>query len=288
MIGKIIKGISGFYYVESEQTIYECKARGVFRNRNEKPLVGDFVEFKIVSEDDKKGNIERILDRKSLLKRPEVSNVDQALIVFSSIDPFPDIHLLNRFLVSMEYAKVKPYICINKDDLKKEENIPKIFKSTPYKVLILSVKENRGLSDLKELLNGKTTALSGPSGVGKSSIINKISGKELMEVGDISRKIKRGKNTTRHTFLITLWENTYILDTPGFLNLDVPDIEKEDLQYLFPEFNEFIGQCRFRGCLHKKEPNCAIKEAAFEGKIAEERYDDYVVFLDEILGRKKF
>lgn len=288
MIGKLIKAISGFYYVEHKKEVYECKARGIFRNKKDKPIVGDLVDFIVINDIDKEGSIEKILDRKSILKRPEVSNIDQAIIFFSSIDPKPDIHLLNKFLVSMEYYKVSPIICINKDDLKKEENIPNIFKSTPYKVLTLSVKENRMIDELKKLLDKKTTVLSGPSGVGKSSLINRLSSRDIMEVGDISKKIRRGKNTTRHIELITLWEDTYILDTPGFLNLDIPEIPKESLSDLFVEFIPYHNLCKFRGCLHKMEPHCAVKEALNNNIIKKERYDDYLKFLDEIIDRKKY
>ena len=228
MQGKIIKGIAGFYYVECDGNIYECKARGVFRNRSEKPLVGDFVEFIILEGQEGKGNIEKILPRTSKLIRPEVANVDQALIVFAAIDPAPDMHLLNRFLVNMEMMDIKSIICINKNDLKKEERIPEIYTKAGYKVICTSVKENEGIEEIREILSNRTTTVAGPSGVGKSSLINTVAGKKVMETGEISQKIKRGKNTTRHSELITIGKNSYILDTPGFASVDVPDMEKED------------------------------------------------------------
>lgn len=288
MQGKIVKGIAGFYYVECDGNIYECKARGVFRNRSEKPLVGDFVEFKILEGQDMKGNIEAILPRHSKLRRPEVANVDQALIVFAAIDPAPDIHLLNRFLVSMESEDVESIICINKNDLYEETEIPRIFSAAGYKVLRTSVKEGRGIEEVREILSGKTTAIAGPSGVGKSSLINTVAGKQVMETGEISQKIKRGKNTTRHSELITIGPHSYILDTPGFASVDIPDIEKESLGWCFPEFVEHIPNCKFSGCSHRSEPQCAVKAALEEGKISKERYDDYVYFFNEINDRRKW
>ncbi|MCR4781594.1 MAG: ribosome small subunit-dependent GTPase A [Lachnospiraceae bacterium] len=288
MQGKIIKGIAGFYYVECDGNIYECKARGVFRNRSEKPLVGDFVEFIILEGQEGKGNIEKILPRTSKLIRPEVANVDQALIVFAAIDPAPDMHLLNRFLVNMEMMDIKSIICINKNDLKKEERIPEIYTKAGYKVICTSVKENEGIEEIREILSNKTTTVAGPSGVGKSSLINTVAGKKVMETGEISQKIKRGKNTTRHSELITIGKNSYILDTPGFASVDVPDMEKEDLGWCFPEFVEYIPSCKFSGCSHRSEPKCAVKEALEEGKICKERYDDYVTFFNEINDRRKW
>jgi ribosome biogenesis GTPase len=288
MQGKIVKGIAGFYYVECDGNIYECKARGVFRNRSEKPLVGDFVEFVKLEGQEGKGNVEAILPRHSKLIRPEVANVDQALIVFASVDPAPDIHLLNRFLVSMESEDIPSIIVLNKDDLKHEDEIKRIFQSAGYRVIQTSVKENRGIEEVKEILTGKTTAIAGPSGVGKSSLINTVAGKHVMETGEISQKIKRGKNTTRHSELITIGRNSYILDTPGFASVDIPEIEKESLGWCFPEFVEHIPKCKFSGCSHRSEPKCGVKEALENGLITKERYDDYVYFYNEINDRRKW
>lgn len=288
MQGKIVKGIAGFYYVECDGEVYECKARGIFRNRSEKPLVGDFVEFVKLEGQEGKGNVEAILPRHSKLIRPEVANVDQALVVFASIDPAPDIHLLNRFLISMESEDIPSIIVLNKDDLKHEEEIPRIFQSAGYKVIQTSVKENRGIEEVREILTGKTTAIAGPSGVGKSSLINTVAGRHVMETGEISQKIKRGKNTTRHSELITIGRNSYILDTPGFASVDVPEIEKESLGWCFPEFVDYIPNCKFSGCSHRSEPNCGVKAALEEGLITKERYDDYVYFYNEIADRRKW
>lgn len=288
MQGKIVKGIAGFYYVECDGEVYECKARGIFRNRSEKPLVGDFVEFVKLEGQEGKGNVEAILPRHSKLIRPEVANVDQALVVFASIDPAPDIHLLNRFLISMESEDIPSIIVLNKDDLKHEEEIPRIFQSAGYKVIQTSVKENRGIEEVREILTGKTTAIAGPSGVGKSSLINTVAGRHVMETGEISQKIKRGKNTTRHSELITIGRNSYILDTPGFASVDVPEIEKESLGWCFPEFVDHIQNCKFSGCSHRSEPSCGVKAALEEGLITKERYDDYVYFYNEIADRRKW
>jgi ribosome biogenesis GTPase len=288
MQGRIIKGIAGFYYVESEGTIYECKARGIFRNRSEKPLVGDLVDFEVLGNQVGKGNITKLLPRTSTLGRPEVANVDQALVVFASTEPAPDMHLLNRFLVSMEVAGIPAVICMNKEDLLHNDIFREIYEGCGYRFLVTSVRENVGIDAVRDTLKGHVTTLAGPSGVGKSSLINRLLGEDVMETGDISEKIKRGKNTTRHSELLSLGEDTFILDTPGFGACNIPEMEKEDLELYFPEIKKYFGKCRFTGCSHINEPDCAVKEALTAGEIHKSRYDDYVAFYQEIKNRKKW
>ena len=233
MTGKIIKGISGFYYVYVEGAgLYECKAKGAFRKQKIKPLVGDEVDIAVLDEENKLGNVEDILPRKNELIRPAVSNIDMALVIFASAKPDPNFNLLDRFLCMMEYQKVPVTICFNKKDLiteEKQDELRRIYEPAGYKVLFSSTKTGEGIDDIKHILEGKTTTVAGPSGVGKSSIINCLQDGIQMETGHISRKIERGKHTTRHSEIIPIVDGTYIMDTPGFSSMDVPGFEKEDL-----------------------------------------------------------
>lgn len=292
MQGKIVKGISGFYYVHvAESGIYECKAKGIFRNQNIKPLVGDDVEIVIIDEKEKKGNIEKILQRKNELIRPAVANIDLALIIFAAAKPQPNFNLLDRFLVMMEYQKVPVTICFNKRDLVTDEEVEKmagVYKNCGYEVIYTSAAEKQGIEELRALLEGKTTAVAGPSGVGKSSLVNSLQQGIRMETGSISKKIERGKHTTRHSEIIPIAGNTYIMDTPGFSTLYIPGFEKEDLQQFYPEFAEYEPFCRFKGCSHISEPDCGIKEALSQGKVSSLRYENYKLLYDELKNVKKY
>ena len=287
MKGKIVKGISGFYYVHVAETgIYECKAKGIFRNQKIKPLVGDDVEIVVLDEEKKIGNVEKILPRTRELIRPAVANIDMALV-----KPDPNFNLLDRFLCMMEYQKVPVTICFNKCDLVTEEQrevLRKIYKLAGYELLFTSAKTQENVEKLKSVLQGKMTAVAGPSGVGKSSLINDLQDAVQMQTGGISDKIERGKHTTRHSQIIPIAENTYIMDTPGFSSMDLPGFSKEDLWTCYPEFVRFEPGCRFIGCSHIGEPDCGVKTALAEGKISQVRYDNYVQLYQEMKNMRKY
>ena len=292
MQGKIIKGIAGFYYIEThDEKIYECKAKGVFRKDNLKPLVGDNVEIDIIDEENKKGNITDILPRKNQLLRPPVANVDQAVILFAIVKPNPNYNLLDRFLIMMRQQNLPVIICFNKQDIATEEEQKELYdayEKCGYTVLFISVKEEKGLDELKELLRGKTTTLAGPSGVGKSSLLNRLVPDALMQTGELSRKIDRGKNTTRHSELFYVSElsegdeETYLFDTPGFTSLNVNNVTTDNIMQFYPEFEEFEPECRFGGCSHIAEPDCGVKNALEEGKISAVRYANYKMIYEEL------
>ena len=292
MTGRIVKGISGFYYVHVvESGIYECKAKGIFRQQKMKPLVGDDVEIDIISEEKKTGNVAAILPRKNALIRPAVANVDQALLIFAAASPNPNFNLLDRFLVMMGRQDVPVILCFNKCDLITEEQqqeIASIYEASGCKILFVSAKKELGLKELQKILEGKTTTVAGPSGVGKSSLINLLAPEACMETGEISKKIERGRHTTRHAELIQLKGDGYIMDTPGFSSLYLPEMEKEELQDCYPEFAAFEPYCRFHGCSHISEPDCGVKEALSEGKIHPVRYENYCQLYGELKDRKKY
>ena len=292
MKGKIVKGISGFYYVHVAETgIYECKAKGIFRNQKIKPLVGDDVEIVVLDEEKRIGNVEKILPRTRELIRPAVANIDMALVIFAAAKPDPNFNLLDRFLCMMEYQKVPVTICFNKCDLVTEEQreaLRKIYELAGYELLFTSAKTQENVEKLKSVLQGKMTAVAGPSGVGKSSLINDLQDAVQMQTGGISDKIERGKHTTRHSQIIPIAENTYIMDTPGFSSMDLPGFSKEDLWTCYPEFVSFEPGCRFIGCSHIGEPDCGVKTALAEGKISQVRYDNYVQLYQEMKNMRKY
>ena len=292
MVGKIVKGIAGFYYVHVvESGVYECKAKGIFRKDGVKPLVGDNVEIEILDEKDMEGNIMLILPRKNELIRPAVANIDQALVVFAVTKPKPHLNLLDRFLVMMESREVPVILCFNKTDIADDPDIAElkeIYGKCGYPLLFTSAKKEEHIQELKHVLQGKTTAIAGPSGVGKSSIINLLQSEVEMETGSISRKIERGRHTTRHSELLVLGDNSYIMDTPGFSSLYISDVDRESLKYCFPEFAPFEGKCRFNGCDHVHEPDCAVKQAVEQGVIHRSRYENYLAIYQEIQERKRY
>lgn len=290
MQGKIVKGIAGFYYVQTKAGIYECKAKGSFRNRKLKPFVGDNVEITILDEQAKKGNMEKILERKNFLIRPAVANVDQTLVIFAAAKPEPNLNLLDRFLIMMEQKKIPVVLVFNKKDVAEQGRLSKlaaIYENCGYQVLTVSAMQEEGILEIKEILKGKTSTVAGPSGVGKSSIINLLQSDVHMETGNISEKIERGKHTTRHSELIAIAEDTYIFDTPGFSSLYITDMEKEELKSYFPEFAPYEGNCKFLGCVHVGEPVCGVKDALKAGKISQSRYDNYKLLYEELKENEK-
>lgn len=292
MQGKIVKGIAGFYYVDVIGSgVYECKAKGIFRKDKKKPLVGDNVEMEILDEGEKEGNITQILSRKNELIRPAAANIDQALVVFAAAKPAPHFNLLDRFLVMMERKEIPVILCFNKEDIVSEEELlylQEIYRPCGYPLVFTSAREEKNIGEVKRLLEGKTTVIAGPSGVGKSSLINLIQPEAQMETGSISRKIERGKHTTRHAELFRVDENSYIMDTPGFSSLYVNDFEKEELKHYFPEFVPYEGECRFAGCSHTHEPDCAVKDAVQAGKIHEVRYNNYKEMYEELKNKRRY
>ncbi len=292
MQGKIIKGIAGFYYIYAEDgNIYECKAKGIFRKDNFKPLVGDNVEITVLNEEEKEGSVTSILPRRNSLIRPAVANVDQAFLIFAMENPKPNFLLLDRFLIMMKQQEIPAVICFNKKDVgeKKEmEKLYEIYTGCGYRVVLSSTYEGEGMDEIREILKGKTTVVAGPSGVGKSSITNCMQGEVQMETGEISKKLKRGKHTTRHSQVIPVEKNTFLVDTPGFSSLYLTDMKEEELRDYFPEFVMYEPQCRFQGCMHIHEPGCAVKKALSEGKISQQRYDNYLALYEELKEKRRY
>lgn len=283
MKGIIVKGIGGLYYVNCNDKVYECKARGKFRHNKLTPMIGDNVEISLEGES---ATIEKIYERSTELIRPYVANVNQAFIIFAFKNPDLNKDLLNKFLLLCEYNDLKSIICFNKMDLFNEEisETKKELELAGYEVLYLEAKENKGLDKLKDKIKGNISVFCGPSGVGKSTIMNKFIGRDLMETGEISNKLKRGKHTTRHSELVEV-DGGFLVDTPGFSSLEIDFIEKDKLQYCFKEFDNYRDQCKFNNCLHYKEPKCGVKLAVEEGKIHKSRYEFYIKTLEEIINR---
>jgi len=295
MQGKIEKGIAGFYYVHVPQMgVYECKAKGIFRNQKVKPLVGDNVEIVISDQQNRIGTIVSLYPRRNELVRPSVANVDQALVVFAVTDPVPNLNLLDRFLITMEQQNLDTIICFNKKDLADSVQLHQLndcYAACGYPVIFSSNYTLDGLKEVKKILTGKTTTLAGPSGVGKSSLLNQLNSNANMETGSISEKIRRGKHTTRHSelfYMEELGENTYVFDTPGFTSLYLTDLEAEELKDYFVEFSKYEEACRFKGCVHIKEPDCGVKKALKDGKISRSRYENYATLFWEIKEKKKY
>ena len=290
--GKIIKGIAGFYYVHTGDTnVWECKAKGIFRNQKIKPLVGDDVEVEILDAEKKLASIVEILPRRSQLIRPAVANVDQAFIVFAVKDPEPNWSLLDRFLILMERQKLPVVVCFNKVDLismEEQKKIEENYRNTGCKLCFLAAREQMGTEAVFRLLEQKTTVLAGPSGVGKSTLVNLFQPDVVMETGAVSEKIRRGKHTTRHSEFICINDTTYILDTPGFSSLELDEIAPEELKEFFPEFHPYEGKCRFRGCMHENEPDCAVKQAVKNNMIAKSRYNSYLLLYKDLKEKKKY
>lgn len=307
MRGRIVKGIGGLYYVRcgnvSENTaisasvipgsqnggLYECSAKGIFRKEGQKPLVGDEVEIDVLDGEKLTGNIRRILPRRSELIRPAAANVDQALVIFAILQPRPSFNLLDRFLIMMGQREIPCIICLNKKDMDEKgdgERYARIYRDCGYPVLTVSARLGEGIEKLKGMLAGRVTVVAGPSGVGKSSVINCLQSDIVMETGEISAKIERGKHTTRHAELISLDGEGYILDTPGFSSLGLFGLEKEELREYYPEFAEHAKSCRFGDCVHIRERSCGVKDAVESGEISRLRYDNYCLLYKELSSRQ--
>ena len=268
--GTIIKGIGGFYYVKASDNVYECKARGVFRKERVTPMIGDRVVIEVNGE---KGSITEIVPRTSSLIRPPVANIDTIIIVVAAAEPEPSLELIDKMLVNAEISGIKPAICINKTDLRMREDIEEIYTKAGYEVFTVSAEKNAGTDKLFDYLKGKTTAFAGLSGVGKSSLLSLITD-DTLETGEVSEKIRRGRHTTRHVELFEI-DGGFVLDTPGFGQLEVEGIKADELQNYFPEMADAGGSCRFRGCAHINEPDCYVKEKLENGEISPSRYDSY-------------
>ena len=285
MQGVIIKGIGGLYFVKVKDKVIECKARGKFRYAGLSPVIGDKVEI-MLEADESKGVIEEIFTRDTEMIRPVVANVTQAFVVFAFKKPDLNMDLLNKFLVLCEHYNLKIVLCLNKLDLVEEvdEELIKELRSVGCDIVFLKAKEGEGLEELKTKIKNNISVFCGPSGVGKSTILNSILGREAMKTGDISKKSQKGKHTTRHSELIE-YEEGFLLDTPGFSSLSLDFIEKEQLQHCFPEFEKHRCECRFSNCMHYKEPNCGVKEALEANEIYTNRYKFYIKTLEEIIAR---
>ena len=290
MKGRIIKGVGGFYYVHTGNGIYTCRAKGLFRHDKVKPLVGDLVEIDVIFDEEMTGSVTDIYDRKNELIRPNVANVDQALIIFALTDPAPNFVTLDKMIIQYQTQSVPVIICFNKDDLADANMAERVicdYGMSGCDLLLTSAQENEGIDELAKRLTGRTTTVAGPSGVGKSSIINCLIKDDLQKTGEISEKLLRGKHTTRHSEIIPVADNTYIIDTPGFSSFDLFDIRPEDLSEHYEEFRN-AAACRFMPCSHTHEPDCAVKAAVQSGAISTLRYDNYVYIYNELTNSRRY
>lgn len=288
MKGIIVKGIAGFYYVKTENTVYECKARGIFKNKGTKPVVGDNVEIELL--DNEKGIINEILPRKNEFVRPPIANVDKIIIVVAAQDPTPNTVIIDKFLVMAEKSGTEIAICINKVDADNSniiEDIENIYKDI-YPVILTSAKEKIGIEDLKNAVRDKKVAFAGPSGVGKSTLLNTLQSSVNAETGSISKKTKRGRHTTRHVEIFDMDFGGMIYDTPGFTSFDILDSTEEELENFYPDMEPYIGKCKYDNCRHLREPKCAVRNAFKEGKIKESRYKSYVLQMEDIRKKEKY
>ena len=287
--GIITKGIGGFYYIDTKDGVYECRARGRFRKEKIVPLVGDYVGISILDEKNKKGSLDEIFPRKNSLIRPRVSNVDQGVIVFAAKSPDISLDLLDRFIVLLEEQELDVLICINKIDLDEKEEykeIVSLYENAGYKIIPISTYKEINIESIKEALKNKISVFAGPSGVGKSSILNSINKDFSLAIGELSAKIERGKHTTRHAELMEVFDDSFIVDSPGFMSLLLSHIKLDNLQFYFREFEPYLNICRFSGCKHVNEPDCAIKEQIGK-EISEVRYKRYVSLFNEIMDERK-
>ncbi len=274
--GRIVKALSGFYYVQTDDGLVECKARGRFRKEGVTPLVGDWVT---ITMERGKGMVEEIAPRKNSFVRPAVANLDLLVLLASEAIPVTEPFLIDRITAIAGDQNVPAVICINKNDLESGEHLSDIYRKAGYQVVCTSAVTGEGIEELRELIRGKVAAFSGNSGVGKSSVLNCLDNRLQIQTGEVSEKLGRGRHTTRHIELFALGEDTYVADTPGFSSFDTEQMEiilKENLQYAFPDFAPYLGRCQFHDCAHLKEPGCSIIRALQDGELAPSRYESYV------------
>ena len=287
--GLLLKGIGGFYYVETDCGVVECKARGIFRNKDLSPLVGDRVL--IEKTEDGKGVINEILPRKNQLRRPPVSNLDQLIFVVSICEPYPNTLVLDKLIAIAEYKKIDPVIVITKTDIQSGDSLCDCYASAGFRTFLVSGSAPETAEPVKQLLEGKVSAFTGNSGVGKSTLLNNIDQNLSLETADISKKLGRGRHTTRQVELYKLDNGGYVADTPGFSAMDMDRYEiilKDDLQYCFREFEHYLGKCQFHGCSHTDEKGCAVLEAVREGKIQKSRHESYVSMYEDAKKLKEW
>ena len=290
MQGLIIENRTNLYKIETKEKIYEATARGKFKKDEITPVVGDIVEIQVIDEENSKAVIENIEERKVYIKRPRLANITQIIFVVSSKDPKPDLLMLDKQLAFAEFLGIKAVIVLNKTDLDKKkefQNIKQVYEKIGYKIIETNAKNREGIKELREILKNNINAFSGNSGVGKSTLINGIFNNEITQEGEISKKNKRGKNTTTSTKLYEIDKNTYIADTPGFSTFDISEIESKDLAQYFIEFNKYIPNCEFVGCTHIKEENCGIKKAVEEGDISQSRYERFCRIYSELKEKEE-
>ena len=288
--GKIIKGVGGFYEVDSAGRVYTCRARGILRNLQLKPMIGDDVLITVSESSEEEGTVDEILPRRTSLIRPAVSNIDVLILVLACTKPSPQPILVDKYLISMDKQNIDVAIVFNKADLDSDaaERFRDIYTRSGYRVFVTSVRENTGTEELKSFIRGKTCAFAGPSGAGKSSLTNLLCPQASMETGGISRKIERGKHTTRHSQLFVAGEDTYLCDTPGFTSVDISDIEADELKLYMPDIALFEGKCRFNGCLHLAEPGCELKSSVEKGEVPLSRYESYRKIYEELSNIRRY
>ena len=274
--GRILRSLSGFYDVQTQEGLITCRARGILRREGNSPLTGDLVELTV---EKGKGMVEKILPRKNHFIRPAVANVDALVIFAANVNPVTEPFLIDRVAAIAGDQNVQAVLCVNKCDLDPAMDLVRIYEHAGFPVICTSAETGEGVEDLRALLEGKLTAFTGNSGVGKSSILNRLAPELQLETGEVSEKLGRGRHTTRHVELYRLGENTYVADTPGFSSFDTDQMElilKENLQYAFPDFGSYLGKCRFDDCSHRREPDCAVRAAVEAGEIERSRYESYL------------
>lgn len=284
--GRIIKGVGGFYYVDTADGCFECRARGSFRKEGIVPLVGDRVEI-IVDKTSGTGAVDKIKPRRNVLLRPPVANVTHMAIVISTANPKPNLYLTDKLLASAELAEIEIILCVNKTDIESADELCKIYEEAGFCVIPLSAQNGDNIDVLKEKLKDNITVFAGNSGVGKSSLLNCITDSDMFETGEVSDRVERGRHTTRHTELVPLGYGGYIIDTPGFGTLDFSLLDFENPADLFRDFEPYVNDCRFRDCSHTGEKGCAIADAVADGIIKKSRYDSYLKLVEEIKQVRK-